>query len=408
MTRVVIVTAHWGTDTFDERGLVVRLVAGALAAPPPAGAGASVEVVAVRPAHLDHGVPARPAGRHPAWRDSVFAVHEVATSEPEPTRAGLVRAALAATPGDRVPAVASARLARLSAGSPRQPDEAVALIDSLRPDAVLLAGSEVASLAGALRSSGIEARLASLPLSGDAGALEAMALRPLLDEAEAIGTLSLGEHARVAAALAARERPGRPAELVELRPALAVNRSAAAGVLLGMSNFGRFVVVLCGFPPGSPGATHAPGDDYVRQMLGDVAVADVAHDRWLLSDGDKALTVPVGPSRVNLWRLLAHAAVVLDLRPASVLGRETLETLLFGTPVVVPEGTVAAEHAELSGGGLWYRDYDELFAAGRAVLADGALAERLGSSGRAWAERTFADQAGFAAQAARLVLGART
>ena len=115
----------------------------------------------------------------------------------------------------------------------------------------------------------------------------------------------------------------------------------------------------------------------MRRALGPVAVAEVRHGRWSVSDRAKVREVPVGPSRANLWKLLSHAEVCLDLRPQGILGRETLESLLLGTPVVVPEGTVAAEHAERSDGGLWYRDYGEMFDAAKAILDDA-------SCGRAW------------------------
>lgn len=88
-----------------------------------------------------------------------------------------------------------------------------------------------------------------------------------------------------------------------------------------------------------------------------------------------------------------------------MIGRESLESLLLGTPIVVPEGTVAAEHAELANGGLWYRDYHELFAAARALLADRSLRDALGEQGRSWAEAVWEDQAGAGAAAQRLVFG---
>ena len=93
----------------------------------------------------------------------------------------------------------------------------------------------------------------------------------------------------------------------------------------------------------------------------------------------RSAEVPVKPSRPNLWKLLLAAEVCLDLRPQGIVARETIESLLLGTPVVVPEGTVAAEHAERSNGGLWYRDYPSCSpppgrSSTSAALARGALA----------------------------------
>jgi glycosyltransferase involved in cell wall biosynthesis len=133
----------------------------------------------------------------------------------------------------------------------------------------------------------------------------------------------------------------------------------------------------------------------VRKALGPITFASVAADRWLISDTGKAFEVPVKASRPNLWRLLRHTQVCLDLRPQSITARETLESLLLGTPVVVPEGTVAAEWAERSNGGLWYRDYQELFDAAKAVLDDARLRARLATQGRKWAEDVHGDQLRF-------------
>ena len=47
--------------------------------------------------------------------------------------------------------------------------------------------------------------------------------------------------------------------------------------------------------------------------------------------------VPVD-TRMDLWRLLAHANVCIDLAPGAHIARECVEALRFGTPVIVPAG----------------------------------------------------------------------
>jgi glycosyltransferase involved in cell wall biosynthesis len=232
------------------------------------------------------------------------------------------------------------------------------LVASLDPDSVVLAGPEAGWVHGPLRSIGTCRRVVSLPLLG-----------------------------------------------TELDVALPIDRAAADPELFEMTGFGRYVVLLTGYPAGSPGAVRTPGHDYVREAIGPVAVAEVASDRWSVSDRKTQLEMAASPSRPNLWRLLRHAEVCLDLRPQGTLGRETIESLLLGTPVVVPEGTVAAEHAERSNGGLWYRDYRELFDAARAIVDDPSLRARLGRQGREWAGEVHGDQGRFSEQVARLVLG---
>ena len=41
-------------------------------------------------------------------------------------------------------------------------------------------------------------------------------------------------------------------------------------------------------------------------------------------------------TRMDLWRLLAHANLCIDLAPGPYIARECIEALRFGTPIVVP------------------------------------------------------------------------
>lgn len=400
MSRVVIVTTRWD-EPHSESADVLRLLAGALTG------SAKVDVVALG---TRGGVQ---SGAARTRRDSVFDVHHLPGTRADPVRAALVRAALVRGPAQDLPEIAGPRLAGLGGG---RSDALAGLVGSMSPDAVVLAGPDVWWVPESLRSLPGRMRLVALPLLGDDPAAGLPALRPLLRDVDAVGVLSGLERARFEGA---RNRPNRlegaglerarfegaQPEVIRLDVAFAINRSTADGLLLGAAPFGRYVVLLTGFPPGTPGATRSPGHEYVREVLGDIAVAEVGHERWMLTDATNAHTLPVELSRVNLWRLVRRAEVVLDLRPQGIVGRETIEALLLGTPVVVPEGTVAAEHAQASDGGLWYRDFAELFDAGRAVLGDRSLRDRLGAQGRAWAERVHGDQASFVEEATRLVLG---
>jgi len=305
---------------------------------------------------------------------------------------------------DRLPDVAGPQLLELAGG--RAPG-AVELIASLDPDSVVLAGPETWWLPAGLRSIGASSRMVSVPLLGDDPIGHLPQLRPLLQEVDGLGVLSRGEARLAGLPTDAPDRTpaSRPPEVTELDVALAVDRSSAESKLFEMAGFGPYVVLMTGYPAGSPGAQRTPGHDYVRALLGPIAVAEVAFDRWSVSDGETTLELTAAPTRVNLWRLLRHAEVCVDLRPSGIVGRETIEALLLGTPVVVPEGTTAAEHAERSNGGLWYRDYHELFDAAKAILDDPSLRAGLGRQGREWAAAVHGDQGRFCEQAARLVLG---
>jgi hypothetical protein len=404
VSRVVLVTARWG-DSHGESGAVVRLLAGALSAQSEVEVVsllASGELAASEPTASGRPVASgRPA---PTRRDGVFTVHEMSASRAEPAHAGLLRGALALGGGGRLPEITGPRLLELAGGFA---PGAAELIASLDPDSVLLVGPETWWLPEVLEADLAGTRVASVPILGDDPLGALTPFLPLAAGVDAVGVLSLVEERLVARQIesaSGRIRPGRP-EIVELGVAFPVNRPAAEQLMVGMSHFGRFVVLLTAFPDGSPAASRAPGHDYVRRSLGPIAVAEVALDRWVVSDREKSRDVPVKPSRPNLWKLLSHAEVCLDLRPQGVVGRETLESLLLGTPVVVPEGTVAAEHAERSNGGLWYRDYSELFGAAKAILDSASLRSSLSEQGREWAERVHGDQRRFSEQVARLALG---
>lgn len=393
MSRVVLVTARWG-ESHGESDVVVRLLAGALSVR------AQVEVVSLR---VSGASPARGAPVR-ARRDSVFVVHEAAASRAGRTQAGLLRAALALSGGGRLPEISGPRLVELYGG---QAPGVVELIASLEPDSVLLAGPETWWLPEALEPVAGTPRVVSVPLLGDDPVCDLPQLRSLVTQVDAVGVLSRAEGRRVGGGAEAPRRPTaqQRAEVIELDVAFPINRPAAEQLMVGMSHFDRFVVLMTGFPDGSPGAVRSPGHDYVRRSLGPIAVAEVALGRWSVSDRRQSRLVPVKASRPNLWKLLSHAEVCLDLRPQGIVARETIESLLLGTPVVVPEGTVAAEHAERSNGGLWYRDYGELFDAAKAILDDALLRARLSECGRAWAESVHGDQRRFSEQVARLALG---
>ena len=103
--------------------------------------------------------------------------------------------------------------------------------------------------------------------------------------------------------------------------------------------------------------------------------------------------VPVD-SRIDLWRLVAHAKVCVDLAPGSLIGRECVEALRFGTPIVVPHGSGPAEVHANSGGGSSFRDPEELFQAVAAFDEHKARSAASGQ-GRAYAEGAYGDALSF-------------
>jgi hypothetical protein len=98
-------------------------------------------------------------------------------------------------------------------------------------------------------------------------------------------------------------------------------------------------------------------------------------------------------SRMDFWRLIAHANVCIDLNPGPVIARECIESLRFGTPIVVPAGSTAAEsHAQA--GGLIFSDPWELIAA-VDTLRDPTTRSDAAGSGRQYADTRFGDPLSF-------------
>lgn len=378
LPRVVVVTCHWG-EAIDEETTATRLVAGALARR------AEVSVV-----HL-----VAPPGEAGCSTDSVFTVHRVPLHGARPLRAGLLRAALGAQDGGRrLPVGAAALLDRYEGAAPGVSE----LVRSLAPDSVVLAGHrqpwDLAALAGPARP-----RVVALPFLDDLQRLASPGVRRLLEVADALGVAHPGEGRAVLAALGGR----RAGAVVPLDIALSVNRSATAARLFGVRFFGRYVLLIRSFPPGGGRFARSVTHEVLRHVVRDVSVAEIDDSHWRISDDENTLELPVNATRVNLWRLMAHALYTIDLRPPGPVGREAIESMLLGTPVVAPEPSAAMEHVAAANGGLWYRDAGELFDASRALM-DGALRRRLAVQAREYADAHHGRTDDFVERMAALVL----
>ncbi len=102
----------------------------------------------------------------------------------------------------------------------------------------------------------------------------------------------------------------------------------------------------------------------------------------------RALRGVVGiDSRTDLWRLMAHAQATVDLAPGPLIARECVESLRYGTPIVVAAGTAGADHAR-AGGGLWYEGVAQLLGC-VDLLDDPMVREILGNQGRQMADEVF-------------------
>jgi hypothetical protein len=95
-------------------------------------------------------------------------------------------------------------------------------------------------------------------------------------------------------------------------------------------------------------------------------------------------------TRMDLWRLLAHANACVDLAPGPHIARECIEAMRFGTPIIVPEASgAAAVHAEAAGGAT-FRDESELLEAAAAFRTAARRAEA-SAFARQYADRRYGD-----------------
>jgi hypothetical protein len=97
-------------------------------------------------------------------------------------------------------------------------------------------------------------------------------------------------------------------------------------------------------------------------------------------------------TRMDLWRLLAHANVCIDLAPGAHIARECVEALRFGTPVIVPDRPgPGAAHAQSSGGAT-FQDASELLHAA-ASFQNEAYRDQVSARARLYADTHYGDPA---------------
>lgn len=341
--RIAILSSAWGAH--DEVAFVVRNLAGA----------------ASRTGPVDVLVPGRPS---PARPDGAFDL--VPVGEP--------------SPGHRWPAP---DLAAWPSGHTLS----LALVDQADPDLLGLLGRfapgvpVAALLPGPDTRSGVDAVLAVAARPPDAGG-----------RVMAAGPPDAGRPP---------DTDGRPDRQAG-RPTMAVHEVGlhvpvnplAAGHRHNALGFTDYVLVLSDRRPATADTdTPTPlaawlAARFPRRHVVVVEQAVASVWRWRSLRGRVSVD-----TRTDLWRLIAHAQVVVDLHPGPLVARECVESLRYGTPVVVPAGTAAADLAAL-GGGLWYRDVAELLACVDA-FGDRDLRDTLGTQGRAVAEEHYGDPVGF-------------
>jgi hypothetical protein len=110
-------------------------------------------------------------------------------------------------------------------------------------------------------------------------------------------------------------------------------------------------------------------------------------------------------SRMDLWRLIAHACACIDLSPGSHLARECVESMRFGTPVIVPARSGAGTvHAAASNGWV-YSNPSELLEAAMSLRSE-AVHSAASRDARGYADANYGDPTEFV-ESLRRVLTSR-
>jgi hypothetical protein len=182
-----------------------------------------------------------------------------------------------------------------------------------------------------------------------------------------------------------------------------INPLAAAHRHIGLG-FTGYVLVLTDRRAAPPVDPPTPAAAWLTSRFYDQHVVVLEGGRAAAWKG-RALRGVIGvDTRTDLWRLMAHAKVTVDLAPGEIIARECVESLRLGTPIVAPDGTVGAEHAR-AGGLVFGSMADLLHAVDR--LADGSYRDNLAQRGRAYADLRFGDPTTFTEKLAGLVTSAR-
>ncbi|MHB8682118.1 MAG: hypothetical protein ACYDA2_08495 [Acidimicrobiales bacterium] len=349
--RVAVLTARW--TTADEGGWALRQVAGALAM--------AAEVHVLTP----QGSVAR------GLLDGPFTVQETASACPPwlGHRRDLLAAALAGR--GPLPEPARARADAVLAAGQEQWDAVAPHLEAVHPDLVVIADHRHSGVVQLVERVCPDVPAVVVPLAGRFAVPGEAHYTPLFERAGCALVFSSEE-----AALVAEARP----ELVvhEVGLPLAVNPS----VLREPNTFTgeqRYVLVLSPDAWGAPGWATTLGG-LLQVAFPDTSVVFATADRLVAFHRGFERQFPASGRGSDVLRLLAWADAVVDVRPGPLFARRSLESLLAGTPVVVPASSRARQHAE-AGGGLWFEGAGDLAWCVEALVTDD-LGATLGRQGR--------------------------
>ena len=368
---IAVLAAHW--ESKSEGGWFGRQVAGALAC--------EAEVHVISP---DGTV----AGQS---SDGPFMLHRLAT--PIDTGAELRRELLIeglSASGGMPKGVVPSQLAELLDHGLLEPwTGAAKLLAGIRPDHVVIVGHENVGALSALEAAGVDAPMILVALGSDRRSVGFPRFSAMFDRADTVLTVTEAERQSVIV------EHGSAKNVHRVGAPLAANPSALSEPNTWVGTTDYIVVVT------NSGAE----EDHVETELSRLIrlsfpdnPVGVCHTDCFRVWHRGRLSQGWAVERYSdMTRLMAWARVTVDLHPGSLFSRRCVDSLLYGTPIIVPEDSMAREHADRGRGGLWFSDPAELTWCVEALL-DRPTRDTFGAQGKSYAEAEYGSTDAFIAR----------
>jgi hypothetical protein len=359
---IAVLAAHW--ESKSEEGWIARQVAGALAGV------ADIHVICPDGGLADTST------------DSVFTVHHLAVAiDPSAElRRDLIVASLSETTSVRDLTVDAGLAAVIDRHLIDPWLGATRLLAELAPELAVIVGYNNLGALDAVDAYRRDLPVSLMAMGSDTGALAFPHFDRLFDRAGSVLAVTETERAGLAEAHDDSDKIHRIGAPMAANPNVLTEPDA----LLSTGNY-ILVVTDVGMKDDHQDAELSR---LVQMRFADHSVgicytdAFCAWDRGRLTKG-----WPIERSS-DLARLMAWAQVTVDLRPGRLFARRGIESLLYGTPIVVPHDSRAREHAERGRGGLWFANPAELTWCIEGLL-EGAAGHTLGAQGRSYAEAEY-------------------
>lgn len=393
--RIAVITTSYGDDRWIEERFAVRQLVGALTCV------AEVDVLLVGDAAPGNRYDSRArlvgfqaAATAPLRRRVLFEETVGAENLHWPSFCACI-GHLARDIASRLPAVVERRLAETNCGD-CQP-----LYAHLRDDnyeiiviAGYQAGTIITNRSDVLRGR----RVVLVPLAREEPSIYLRPYDEIFNNAERILVMTQTEVDLVKRRLSKCAR----ARVYNVGFAVQVNQLAAATVPNGFDDKQYIVVARNWAEPFALAWLYSIAGMLNRQFDG-IELCLIGPGAERLPSGPGLLRRPAN-SRLDVWRWMSRAFAVLDPEAHRLLGRDVMEAMLHGTPVLVPaHGGATHEYAESGNGGLYYRNDLELRACVRELCSP-ELRAHLARQGREYGEAKWCDSDGFVRRVVEAVL----